>query len=89
MPEEWGKLSKLQKLYLGYNELVGPIPSSFGQLGELRVLNVPSNSLSGDIPSSLGNLSGKLESLILYATRRATDPPEQFDNPGLSGCIPS
>jgi len=55
---------KVTSIRLGYNSLIGTIPSELGQLDELEVIFLDINKLSGTIPSEIGNLV-KLEKLNL------------------------
>ena len=69
-----GNLSNLETLYLGFNELTGPIPAELGNLSNLKSLNLSNNRLTGPIPAELGSLSN-LEYLQLGGNQ-------------LTGCIP-
>ena len=57
VPATIGKLTQLQRLYLGRNKLLGPIPDELGQMANLGLLELSDNLINGTIPSSLGNLS--------------------------------
>ncbi|XP_062006949.1 probable LRR receptor-like serine/threonine-protein kinase At3g47570 [Rosa rugosa] len=50
-------LPNIQILYLGKNQLNGPLPSTFGQCKQLLELNLEVNRLSGRIPKNIGNLT--------------------------------
>ncbi|MDE0081064.1 MAG: hypothetical protein OXT72_00260, partial [Gammaproteobacteria bacterium] len=45
VPPELGSLANLTELYLGFNNLTGPIPPGFVRLEQLRLLNVGGNEL--------------------------------------------
>ncbi|XP_024359517.1 LRR receptor-like serine/threonine-protein kinase ER2 isoform X2 [Physcomitrium patens] len=45
------QLQQLEYLALGYNHLIGPIPSTFSSLTNLRHLDLQMNELSGPIPA--------------------------------------
>ena len=55
---------RVTRLYLGWNELTGPIPEVLGGLSNLVSLDLYYNELTGPIPDALGDLSN-LESLRL------------------------
>lgn len=44
-------------IYLGKNNLNGPIPESFGNFSGLESIDLQDNGLSGELPASLGNLT--------------------------------
>lgn len=67
-------MSSLTYLDLGFNGLVGPIPSSIGVLTQLKVLLLMFNRISS-IPSSIGSLRSLT---VLYAEGNA-----------ISGSLPS
>ena len=56
IPAELSNLSKLEVLYLGWNELSGGIPPELGRLANLQELNLSGNDLSGEIPLELSQL---------------------------------
>ena len=53
IPEELGKCTNLEELYLYNVGLTGEIPQSFGNLRKLTSLNLSRNQLSGDIPEDV------------------------------------
>ena len=69
-----GTPSRVTKLLLSSESLMGIIPSSLYSLDELTHLNLSSNSLTGEIPLQLGRLEN-LEELRLSGN-------------SLTGCIP-
>lgn len=76
LPPELGQLGHLTHLFLGGNELSGPIPSELGQLRQLQVLGLTSSYLSGPIPPELGQLRW-LKTLSLGGNRLSGPiPPE-------------
>ncbi|MFR9496391.1 MAG: M64 family metallopeptidase [Rikenellaceae bacterium] len=76
------KLTKLQLLDLGANNITGSIPSEIGSLTNLTYLSLCLNSISGSIPSSLGALT-KLSVLNLCYCNLSGTIPEELHN--LSG----
>ena len=65
---------RVTRLFLGSNNLTGPIPPELGNLASLEVLWLQRNGLTGPIPPELGNLAN-LRDLFLSGN-------------GLSGAIP-
>ncbi|XP_021910711.1 probable LRR receptor-like serine/threonine-protein kinase At3g47570 isoform X3 [Carica papaya] len=58
LPRSFGNLTKLQQVYLGYNNLqAGEIPVDIGNLQNLMYLNMAFNKLTGVIPSTIFNIS--------------------------------
>ncbi|KAM3197340.1 hypothetical protein ACQJBY_072792 [Aegilops geniculata] len=66
--------TSLEKLFIGYNNISGEIPSDISNLAGLKVLQVANTSVSGAIPESIG----KLANLVMFF---------MFNN-GLSGLVP-
>ena len=62
LPENIGRLTKLQKLGLGDNQL-RTLPHQIGQLANLEVLHLYGNNLER-LPRSIGEL-GQLRSLVI------------------------
>ncbi|XP_027941326.1 probable LRR receptor-like serine/threonine-protein kinase At3g47570 [Vigna unguiculata] len=56
-----GSMTRLNKLLLGANDLVGTIPPSLGNLSSLQHITVARNHLVGSIPHVLGRLSNLKE----------------------------
>ena len=87
-------------LYLGRNDLTGPIPAELGNLTELRFLNLAANRLTGPIPRELGGLAD-LRSLYLGENELAGPVPPEFGglmrlrslalqtNADMSGALPA
>ena len=59
--DAFGKLTSLEGLLLGGNQLNGTVPLNLCFLQKLKVLWLQDNELSGEIPSELGNLRGLKE----------------------------
>ncbi|KAH7657213.1 Non-specific serine/threonine protein kinase protein [Dioscorea alata] len=74
IPDELGRLHKLQLLNLGYNSFHGVIPSNLSKCSRLEIIELEYNQLSGVIPVELGS-TPKLKLLAL-------------DNNNLIGVIP-
>ncbi|XP_027941327.1 probable LRR receptor-like serine/threonine-protein kinase At3g47570 [Vigna unguiculata] len=56
-----GSMTRLNKLLLGANDLVGTIPPSMGNLSSLQSITIARNHLMGSIPHVLGRLSNLKE----------------------------
>jgi hypothetical protein len=57
------------KLWLGANNLEGPLPSELQQLSALTVLCLHENQLTGPIPAELGQLGALMALMVLNLTR--------------------
>ena len=66
-------------LWLGYNNLTGPIPPELTSLASLEELLLYNNQLTGPIPPELGNLAG-LGSLALYGNQLTGPIPPELGN---------
>ena len=64
IPESFGNLTELRRLYLDENGLTGPLPAGFGKLSKLQYASLVDNKLTGPLPAELGNLAN-LEKLYL------------------------
>ncbi|KAL6547547.1 hypothetical protein OROHE_009252 [Orobanche hederae] len=77
IPEDFGKLKKLERLSLFDNKLSGEMPQSIGLLPNLKNLRVFTNKLSGILPSEMGSYS-KLEIFEVSANRFTGNLPENL-----------
>jgi Leucine-rich repeat (LRR) protein len=66
IPDEFGKLKKLQMLWMSGMNLTGGIPDNLSSLTELTLLALSDNKLDGKIPGWIWKLQ-KLQILYLYA----------------------
>ena len=64
LPDEFRKLTRLEVLDLGYNEIIGPLPAWVVELTHLRRLLLAQNVFTGELPPELGSLP-HLEELTL------------------------
>ena len=99
LPEDLGRLFRLNRLIMGKNSLRGVIPPTLGDLPNLAILNLRDNYLSGGVPSALANLTN-LNTLDLGQNELAGEIPPGLgsmmylttlilDNNGLTGDIPA
>ncbi len=65
------------ELDLGFNRLVGTIPSKISKLKKLKILRLGSNDISGTLPGSIGQLI-ELEELGLSGNEFHTPMPPQI-----------
>ncbi|XP_047959459.1 LRR receptor-like serine/threonine-protein kinase FLS2 [Salvia hispanica] len=56
IPIDLCQMSELAEVYIGINELEGPIPECLGGMQSLRVIRFDSNKLNSTIPSNFWNL---------------------------------
>ncbi|MDE2662691.1 MAG: hypothetical protein OXI39_06790, partial [Gemmatimonadota bacterium] len=76
VPPELGDLTALDRLWLGNNDLTGPIPPELGRLRQLRSLSLWSNDLEGTIPAELGDLAALRWLSVDYNDLTGRIPPE-------------
>ena len=50
LPDEMGKLTKLQVVRLGFNKLALLLPRAWSGMSSLRFLDLRSNALTGTLP---------------------------------------
>ncbi|KAH9648343.1 protein kinase domain-containing protein [Citrus sinensis] len=79
IPVTFGRLQKLQGLYLPFNKLAGSIPDHLCHLARLNTLGLAGNKFSGSIPSCLGNLTSP-RSPDLGSNRLTSVLPSTFWN---------
>ncbi|GBG78856.1 hypothetical protein CBR_g28081 [Chara braunii] len=78
IPPEIAAFGHVEELYLGWNELFGPIPTSIGdKMQELTILDLRNNSLNGSIPPALSYIV-TLRSLFVDNNRLAGAIPRHF-----------
>ena len=70
---------RVTRLWLGSNQLSGPIPPELGNLNNLQELRLSNNQLSGPIPPELGNLAN-LQYLILGSNQLSGPIPPELGN---------
>jgi Leucine-rich repeat (LRR) protein len=76
---ELEKLTRLELLSLGDNQLTGSIPVELGNLSNLTSLDLAANQLTGSIPAELGNLSN-LTFLYLAINQLTGSIPAELGN---------
>ncbi|XP_004295582.1 PREDICTED: probable LRR receptor-like serine/threonine-protein kinase At3g47570-like [Fragaria vesca subsp. vesca] len=76
-------LPSIQGLYLGYNQLDGPLPSKWSQCKQLLSVLSATNNFSGRIPTSIGNLTQIKTIDFSYNSLTGTIPDEIGHLPNL------
>ncbi|KAK2968946.1 hypothetical protein RJ640_029753 [Escallonia rubra] len=71
--------SKLEKLWLGSNEISGSIPQEIGSLNNLYLLEIGNNMISGSIPESIRKIS-KLQLLSIEDNNISGKIPPSIGN---------
>ena len=83
---EFGKLTQLQRLNLGDNQLVSgstmtlPILTAFTNCSTLEKLGLYSNNFKGRLPFSIGHLSKNLKFLSLEGNKLTREIPPHIGN---------
>ncbi|XP_073266268.1 uncharacterized protein [Populus alba] len=83
LPEELGKLRKLENLYLSSNKFNGSIPATYAQLVNLQVFVVGGNYLSGKIPNYFGKWVNLTKLILIGNNFKGNLPAETFSLPKL------
>lgn len=79
IPSEFGLLTQLQHVEMGYNNFDGYIPKELGMLSNLEYLDISNCSLSGIVPQEIGNLTS-LATLLLFSNNISGVIPSSFSN---------
>ena len=84
LPQTFGSLRNLKKLFLNENRLRG-LPFSLGSLSKLQVLNIEKNSITR-LPCSLLSVGATLTNLLTRGNPPFIQPPQKLiDNESLFG----
>ncbi|GFZ08575.1 kinase family with leucine-rich repeat domain-containing protein [Actinidia rufa] len=83
VPSEFGKLTKLQFLWMTDCNLIGEIPDSFSNLSSLEYLDLSYNKLQGPIPEGLFQLKN-LSIVYLYRNQLSGEIPTPIESLGLT-----
>ncbi|XP_057478563.1 receptor-like protein kinase 5 [Actinidia eriantha] len=83
VPSEFGKLTKLQFLWMTDCNLIGEIPDSFSNLSSLEHLDLAYNQLQGPIPKGLFQLKN-LSIVYLYTNQLSGEIPTPIESLGLT-----
>lgn len=84
LPQTFGSLSNLKKLFLNENRLQG-LPFSLGSLTKLQLLNIEKNSITR-LPCSLLTVGGTLKTLLTRGNPTFCQPPQSLiDDESLLG----
>ena len=70
LPDEMGKLTKLQIVRLGFNKLALLLPRAWSGMSSLRFLDLRSNSLTGTLPLVCHALAGLLIQVLMSVLSR-------------------
>nr|XP_043618853.1 receptor-like protein kinase 5 [Erigeron canadensis] len=81
IPEDFGKLNKLEVMNLFSNQLSGNIPISISRIPALKVFRVFRNNLSGELPSEIG-LHSKLEAFEVSENKLTGRLPDSLCDGG-------
>eukprot|EP00253_Pinus_taeda_P014838 PITA_14838 len=79
IPNELGKLTRLQQLWMRSCNLVGEIPESLGNMADMVQLDLSCNLLTGRIPNTLMALSNMTD-LFLYQNKLYGSIPDNINN---------
>jgi len=79
IPNGLFKLTKLEKLFMSFNAIEGPISSRFGELESLREFYAFGNYFTGTIPEALGSLTNLVE-LVLSSNLLSGEIPNTLSS---------
>ena len=87
IPDEFGELTGLERLYLNDNRLTGPIPAGLGDLADLAILQLQGNQLTGTVPDEIIRLP-RLERLRLAGNFLSGPLPDEERTVEAAGTDP-
>lgn len=79
LPENIGRLRKLENLMASLTNLVGEIPDSIGDLVSIKNLDLSENNLTGKIPGNIGKLKN-VEQIELFHNKLSGELPDTFSD---------
>ncbi|WCJ40512.1 Receptor kinase-like protein Xa21 [Euphorbia peplus] len=79
IPQDVGRLFRLQQFLVNNNTLEGGIPSNLSHCSDLRLISLQWNKLSGNIPSEFGSLRN-LRGLQLFVNNLTGEIPASLTN---------
>jgi Leucine-rich repeat (LRR) protein len=82
IPLVWAKLQKLEKIWLGNNNLTGSVPNHFfNSWSQLKVLDLSHNRFTGTLPKTFPTRAKRLQILYLEDNNFSGSLPELFQVP--------
>jgi hypothetical protein len=79
LPETWGSMVQIRKMWLFNNSLAGGLPEAFGKMAQITTLQLYDNLLEGALPEAYGNLS-QMAALDVSTNNLTGSVPEVWGN---------